>query len=198
VPRRIDPHARGAVVAEAVRSLVRAGGIEAVTVRAVADAADIATSSLRLHYRDKAFLMRCMVWHCVEHFVRETWRFRSGDDPVADVVDLLTTQLPDSDEDRDQALLWLAFVERARWCDDDAREALRQQRANWAETCESAVRHLGVPASAQPVEGQRLALLLEALLGRICDGIDPLDLPAAVALLRQHVHLVRWVVDRSG
>ena len=160
-------------------------------MRAVADRAGIALSSLRHGYRDKAFLLRCVVWDCVEYLARLRSGFRLGDEPVVNVVELLTTQLPAEQEDRDQVLLWLSFVERARWCDDDTRVALRRQRESWIATCEAAVEHLGVPAAAQRIEGERLALLLEALLGRICDGVTPIDRPAAVALLRHHVEQLR-------
>ncbi len=105
--------------------------------------------------------------------------------------------MDDDPEDRDQTLLWLALVERARWCDDDTRQALQRQREDWRTMGRSAADHLGVPERAQQLEGDRLALLVEALLARVCDGADPLDRDAAMALLRHHVHQVRWVVTTA-
>jgi AcrR family transcriptional regulator len=89
-------------------------GVEAVTVRAVAARAGIAPSSLRHQYRDKDFLLRCVIHECTERFNRATYTFRPSGDPVRDVVDLLATQLPRDEDELANALMWLALVDRSR------------------------------------------------------------------------------------
>lgn len=186
MPRRIDPYARGQQVYHAVRELVRDGGIEAVTVRAVAARAELACSSLRQQYRDKDFLLRCVIHECTQRFSRATYPFRPTGQPVDDVVGLLATQLPRDEDERADGLLWLALVERARATEDDTRDAIRDQRDAWLGMARNAVRHLGVHAAAEEIEAQRLALLVEAALAAACDPVQELDRDRAIEMLRLH------------
>ncbi|WP_183099861.1 hypothetical protein [Nocardioides pelophilus] len=78
------------------------------------------------------------------------------------MVGLLATQLPRDEDERANARLWLALVERARSTEDDIRDAIGDQRNAWLGMARSAVRHLGVPAAAEEIEAQRLALLVVA------------------------------------
>lgn len=57
----------------------------------------------------------------------------------------------------------LALTEHARWCDDDVREAVRRQHAEWLELCRSSARQLGVPAGAVEPEAVRLTVLMAGL-----------------------------------
>jgi len=168
VPKRIDPYWRGQQVYAATRALMREGGIEAVTVRAVAARAGIAPSSLRHQYRDKDFLLRCVIHECTERFNRATYTFRLAGDPVRDVVDLLATQLPRDEDERANALMWLAMAGNA-------------------------VRHLGVPAGAQEIEARRLALVLEAALAAVCDPVHEVARSRAIEILRLHARQLRWL-----
>lgn len=201
MPRRIDPHARGQQVYEAVRDLVREGGIEAVSVRAVAAQAALASSSLRQQYRDKDFLLRCIVHEVTDRLNRATYSFRPGGEPVQDVVDLLSTQLARHDEARADGRVWLALVERSRAIDDDTRLAIREQRDDWLTMSTQAVRHLGVAQDAQDLDARRLALLLEALVGAVCDPTYDLDREGAVEVLERHareLHRTSTLVPNAG
>lgn len=195
MPRRIDPYARGQQVYHAVRDLVRDGGIEAVTLRAVAARAELACSSLRQQYRDKDFLLRCVIHECTARFNRAAYPFRPTGQPVDDVVGLLATQLPRDEDELANALLWLALAERARATKDDTRDAIRGQRNEWLGTARNAVRHLGVPAEAEEVEAQRLALTLEAALTAVCDPIQQLERDGALAMIRLHAHQLQWLAS---
>ena len=183
-PRRIDPYARGQQVYEAVRGLIRDGGIEAVTIRAVAARADLASSSLRQQYRDKDFLLRCVIHECTVRLSRATYRFSlvgyraRRRRPVH--------RLPRSDDERENGRLWLALAERSRSADDDTRGVIRAQRDDWTAMARNALRHLGAPPSVHDIEATRLALLLEACLAAVCDPTQPLDHDGALNILRLH------------
>jgi len=194
----VDPYTRGQQVYAATRALIREGGIEAVTVRAVAARAGIASSSLRNQYRDKDFLLRCVIHECTERFNRATYTFRPSGEPVKDVIDLFATQLPRDEDERANALLWLALVERARTTDDDTRDAIRTQRNEWLAIAGNAVRHLGVPVGAQEIEAQRLALIVEAALAAVCDPVQAVDRSRAIELLRLHAHHLLWLAHATG
>lgn len=187
MPKRIDYYARGQQVYDVVRDLVTEGGLEAVTMRAVAARASLALSSLRQGYRDKDFLFRCIVHECVERFTRATFGFRPSGDPVPDVLDLLATQLPRSDDQVANARLLLALVERARATDDDIRVAIGELRGRWLDLAGGSVRHLGLPEGAHDLEALRLALLLESLINATCDPNLAVDGERAVDLLGHHV-----------
>jgi len=197
MPRRIDPYARGQQVYHAVRDLVRDGGIEAVTVRAVAARAELACSSLRAQYRDKDFLLRCVIHECTERFNRATYGFHPTGRPIDDVVDLLATQLPRDEDEHANALLWLALVERARATEDDTRDAIRAQRDEWLGMARNGVRHLGVPAGAVEIEAERLALCVEALLAAVCDPGQAVDRPRSIEMLRLHAHQLGWLASAT-
>jgi AcrR family transcriptional regulator len=186
VPKRIDPYARGEEVYVVVRELIREGGIEAVSVRAVAARAGLATSSLRHSHRDKDFLLRCMVHEVTYRFLRATYGVRATGEAVTDVVAYLSSQLPLDDDGHADGLVWLALVERARAVDDDVRKAIREQRDGWLGMSKQSVERLGVPEEAQDVEARRLALLLEAMIASICDPTESLDRAEAIELLELH------------
>jgi AcrR family transcriptional regulator len=197
VPKRIDPYARSEEVYLAVRDLVTGGGIEAVSVRAVAARAGLATSSLRHSHRDKDFLLRCMVHEVTYRFSRATFAVRATGDAVTDVVDYLSSQLPLDDDGQADGLVWLALVERARAVDDDVRKAIREQRDGWLEMSKLSVERLGVPDEAQYVEARRLALLLEAMIASICDPTESLDRTEAIELLELHARLLHQTANTA-
>jgi len=62
MPKQTDPYTRGQQVYAATRALIAEGGIEAVTVRAVAARTGIASSSLRNQYRDKDERANALLW----------------------------------------------------------------------------------------------------------------------------------------
>ena len=198
MPKRIDPYARGQVVYAAFRELVREGGIEAVSLRAVAARASLAVSSLRHGYRDREFLLRCMVHDSTAWFFRATLGFRLSDDPVRDVIDLLSTQVPEHDDGVGDALTWLAFVARARTTDDDTRRAIAEVRSVWLELCTDCTRLLGVPEDERPLEGQRLALVVESLITAVCDPGMPVDRDGALAMLERHVRSLHESAHRGA
>lgn len=117
--------------------------------------------------------------------------FRPTGSPVQDAVDLLATQLPRDEESQANALMLLALIERARSTDDDTRRAIRELRDGWRAMAGHVVRHLGVPETAQEVEAERLALLLEASLAAVCDPTHCTDRPRAIEILQQHVTKLR-------
>jgi AcrR family transcriptional regulator len=198
MPKRIDPHARGVQVYLAVRDLVRDGGIEAVTIRRVAAQAELATSSLRQGYRDKDFLLRCIVHEVTHRFSRATYNIRPIGDPIQDVVDWLGSQIARDDEGRADGLVWLALVERARAVDDDIRDAISAQRSEWLAMSSQSVEHLRVAADARELEALRLAVLLEALIAAVCDPNQRLDRAQATDLLRLHARRLHEAAPSSA
>lgn len=188
MPRRIDPYARGQQVAAAVRSLVLEGGIEAVTIRAVAERSGLATSSLRAGYRDKAFLLQCVIWSCTDQIARAAVRRprATGDVPV-DLVELLATQLPADEEDLANDVLFEALRDRARWAGEDVRRARDDQLTFWYRITTDGVRALKVPPDGVELEATRLLALLLGLRSLLCDVTTPLTHDRAVEVLRRHV-----------
>lgn len=118
MPKKVDHHTRRATIAESVWWLTAHGGIEAVTMRHVANHARMSLGQLQHYFASKEKLLDFAYELLTE---RVTGRVSTREDPVTDedpeprevVRDALIEMLPVDDERTGDAHVWIAFLSRA-------------------------------------------------------------------------------------
>ncbi|MEV6669178.1 TetR family transcriptional regulator C-terminal domain-containing protein [Streptomyces sp. NPDC051162] len=121
MPKIVDPGARRRAVAAAVLRVVGRDGLEAASLRNVADEAGLAVGSVRHYFSDHdelvIFAMGELVGR-IEHRLRARADLVLATAPGSDLrtraEELLAELLPLDDERRVEAELWIAFTTAAR------------------------------------------------------------------------------------
>ncbi|MEU5419093.1 TetR/AcrR family transcriptional regulator [Streptomyces sp. NPDC001407] len=121
MPKIVDPGARRRAVAAAVLRVVGRDGLEAASLRNVADEAGLAIGSVRHYFSDHDELVIFAMGELVDR-IEHRLRARAdlvlatapGGDLRARAEELLAELLPLDGERRQEAELWLAFTTAAR------------------------------------------------------------------------------------
>src|SRR5215471_17376888 len=145
MPRVVDAQVRRTEIADAVLQVLGREGVEAVTMRGVANELGC-TTGLLTHWVDgRAALIRLALAAIVQ---RQTDRAIAclGDD-VESVVRALEQFLPLDDERRDEAKIWLGFWALAVH-DPTLRAEHRARYRDFRETCTRFLLDNGAPADA--------------------------------------------------
>ncbi|GGX97427.1 TetR/AcrR family transcriptional regulator [Streptomyces hiroshimensis] len=121
MPKIVDPGARRRAVAEAVLRVVSRSGLEAASLRNVAEEAGLAIGSVRHYFSDHDEMM---IFAMGELTGRIETRVRAHADRILDPAhaaerrslaeDLLAEFLPLDRERHEEAVLWIAFATAAR------------------------------------------------------------------------------------
>jgi AcrR family transcriptional regulator len=209
VPKVVDARQRREAVADAVLEVVLDAGLEAVTLRNVADRAGLAIGSVR-HYFDGH--QELIIFAVRELDRRITERLRAHGDQIMESLataggraerrrlaeELLAEFLPLDEARRREAVLRHTFLAAAR-----TRPALRPHATALRATMAAVVRLLlegataagGVPADLDlDLEQQRLGALLDGLSGQAALSGEP-DPAQQRAVLRHH--LATLTTDRA-
>lgn len=115
MPKIVDHDHRRAELAAAVWRVIARDGVEAASVRQVAEEAGLSPGSLRHFFTTHAQLMRFameLVGQRLEERLVET-RARPGLTPVERVTLMVEQMLPLDDERRLECRVWLGFVTRS-------------------------------------------------------------------------------------
>lgn len=170
VPRLIDPIARGETIAQAASRVIVAGGLPALTLRAVAAEARISPASLVHQFTDRARLMSTL---CVLR----------GTDRLFDISRRTLSEgalafIPTNDTVLDDRV-WLAWCELGR-SDAAIGEIVAEIRRDERDMLDAVLgRSLDEPGL------DALMAAIDGLVGAVCLGNEPLPLERArVALGR--------------
>lgn len=189
MPKLVDHEARRHKVATAVMEIVSSGGLEAVTVRAVAARTGMSTTTVTHYFVDKDDLMRL-----VFRLVIERVRARVADAPAGERARALLLQaLPLDAERRAEVRVWFSLLGLAL-----ARPALaalqRGAYAAWRRELAGALDDEGVRGEIDTMEAAgELIALVDGL--SVQAAFDPHALPARrmVALVDEHLGAVRAI-----
>ena len=168
VPRLIDPVSRGDTIAEAAWRVIVAGGIPALTLRAVAAEARISPASLVHQFTDRARLMTTL---CVRH----------GHDRL-DTISRRTLAegafafLPTGDTVSDERV-WLAWCELGR-SDPPIGEAVAAVRREERDMLDVVLRR-----SLDEPGLDALRAVIDGLVVAMCSGDEPVSSERAKAAL---------------
>lgn len=207
MPKIVDPERRRADVVDALFRVVRRAGLEGASLRNVADEAGLAIGSVR-HYFDShdallAFALDAMVERVSDRLLArvavvlpEIEEGRVVGDAARDATaDMLGELLPLDDERRDEAAVWLAFVDAAR-----TRPALRERSAAATAATAGLVRRVLAGADRRgglragldlDLEEQRLSALIDGLTLRSVLHPELLTADTARRALRAHLDSLR-------
>ncbi|MBT2385506.1 TetR/AcrR family transcriptional regulator [Streptomyces sp. ISL-11] len=174
MPKIVDPRARRRAVAEAVLRVVSRDGLEAASLRNVADEAGLAIGSIRHYFSDHdelvIFAMEELVRR-IDHRVRAHIDYLLAPGPDGDLraraEELLTEFLPLDEARHEEAVLWTAFATAAR-----VRPGLRPLAVHLQENQLALMERVlrggqqagGLRADLDPdTESRRLSALVEGL-----------------------------------
>jgi AcrR family transcriptional regulator len=193
MPKQVDHEERRRELAAAVRRVVGAGGLESLTVRAIAKEAGWSTGVLTHYFENRADLLLAAFRYVYQNaWDRIQGRLDEHDDPVEGVIAALGEAVPLTGTLRTDTTVWFAFVGLAVG-DPDLREVGRTGYDRWTAHFGEAIR-AAHPGAITEAEGRRIARRLTALV----DGLtvqalfDSKALPAKV--LQQEIRLA---VDRE-
>ncbi len=207
MPKIVDPERRRADVVDALFRVVRRAGLAGASLRNVADEAGLAVGSVR-HYFDShdallAFALDAMVERVSDRLLArvavvlpEIEAGRVVGDAARDATaDMLGELLPLDDDRRDEAAVWLAFVDAAR-----TRPALRERSAAATAATAALVRRVLAGADRRgglragldlDLEEQRLSALIDGLTLRSVLHPELLAADTARRALRAHLDSLR-------
>jgi AcrR family transcriptional regulator len=199
VPKIVDPEQRRAAIADAVLAVVAAGGLEAASLRNVADQAGLAIGSVRHYFGGHDELIIFALGELNRRIGERVWAHAERI-AVSDRADrrrlseeLLAEWLPVDETRRRESVLRYTFAVAAR-----TRASLKDQAASLRETMAQIVRR--VLSEARAAGGLAPGLDVEIEVARLCALLDGLSLqgvtgPADPGLLRA---VLRRHLDEIG
>jgi AcrR family transcriptional regulator len=200
MPKHVDHDERRRELARAVHRVAGEGGLDALTVRAIAKEAGYSTGVLAHYFANRAELMLAAVREVYDGaMTRAQSRVRPDgeDDAVSALLLALFEALPLDEERRSDTRVWFAFLGLAAGNPDLRREAADRYRT-WRKFLQEAV-VLAHPEPVSEAEARRIAHHLAALVAGL--GVqalfDPDGLPpdALRAELRRAVAVELGVLD---
>lgn len=180
MPKRVDQAERRTHIVEALLTIAGQRGIDAVSLREVAQEAGVSMGAVQHYFASKDEMLAYALEHWLTLSVHQRFSQRIRDragaaqgppDPAQVLRALAAEYLPHDEQSRADVRVALAFIERAAAQPDLAR-AMRRAFAGFKETLEALL------AAADPdldanAEGLALAALLEGLRYAVLLGALP-------------------------
>lgn len=193
MPKQVDHESRRRELTGAVCRVVGNGGLESLTVRAIAKESGWSTGVLAHYFESRADLLLAAFQDVYENaMARIQARVSEHEDPVDGVIAALGEAVPVTDTLRTDTTVWFAFVGLAVG-DPELRQAAQEGYDRWTKYFGEVIR-AAHPGNVSQAEAERTARRLTALV----DGLtvqalfDPEALPRAV--LEEEIRLA---VDRE-
>ncbi|GAB2715537.1 TetR/AcrR family transcriptional regulator [Nocardia thraciensis] len=204
MPKVVDPEQRRRLVADAVFRVVRRGGIEAASLRNIAEEAGLAIGSVR-HYFDGhdellVFAIREMVDRLTGRVLAHAealGQLASGEERVRRTETLLAEFLPLDEQRFGEAVVWLEFATAAR-----TRPHLQPHSQRLHHSIRALIGTILARAEASgrlrpgldlAIETERLRAVLDGLA--IAGVLNPEAIPPTVASTVLHTHLMSLLAD---
>jgi len=193
MPRYVDETARRRLIAEATMRLVAADGLQAASVRRIADEAGLSMGSLRHYFRSQDELIVYTM-----RLIRDRVRDRiqkldlPPDDPVAAATTLLSELIPLDRDRMAEFEVWLALSGRSL-VNPALAEVREQSDTDIRRLCERVVRWFCGDAEDERIrlETERLYALVDGLALHRAMQPDATTTEAVVATLRRHLEALR-------
>lgn len=113
MPRRVDHEQRRREIVYAVWAVIAEHGIEAVTMRAVADEAEVSVGRIQYYFSSKEDLVRASCQAMVEGADRRYGERTEDIDPLSALRELVTHVIPAADVFRVGTAVWYSFVAKS-------------------------------------------------------------------------------------
>lgn len=180
MPRIVDHEERRRDLARAVWALMREEGLEAVTIRAVADRSGWSSGAVRHYLPSREAILTFAAEELRSEFARHLRARKLTGEPLADLRSLMLAVLPLTDNTKSMMEIWLTFVGAAVSGKTSAERAIVYGDLN-----DFLVDALGavcsVPQHAVPTLALEAHALLDGLAGhRLLDQIDDRDAEVAI------------------
>jgi len=189
VPKLVDHERRRRELGQAVWSVIRRDGVEAASVRKVAQEAGWSAGALRHYFSTQSELLTFAMQMVVERIEARVAALEPPADPRGAVEQRLHELLPLDRERRAENEVWLAFAARAL-VDPELRARHEEVDEELRRACLGALQALGSAGRLRP--GLDLELEAERLHGLL----DGLALHTAMRPDRMSPQLIRSVLAR--
>ncbi len=193
MPKQVDHESRRRELTGAVRRVVGSGGLESLTVRAIAKESGWSTGVLAHYFESRADLLLAAFQDVYESaMARIQTRIGEHDDGVDGIMAALGEAVPVTESLRTDTTVWFAFVGLAVG-DPELRKAAQEGYDRWTKYFGEVIR-AAHPGNVSQAEAEQIARRLTALV----DGLtvqalfDPEALPRT-ALEEE----IRIAVDRE-
>ncbi|MCC3768441.1 TetR/AcrR family transcriptional regulator [Streptomyces sp. UNOC14_S4] len=201
MPKIVDPSARRRAVAEAVLRIVSRSGLEAASLRNVADEAGLAVGSVRHYFTDHDEMVIFAMGELADRVERRVRARAEGifaagpGEHRARTEELLTELLPVDDARYEESTLWIAFITAAR-----TRPGLRPRAVEAQANMLVLLRRVlcgaqeagGLPAGLDvELESVRLAALLDGLTLQAVLEPERVGADVLLGVLRRHLDSLR-------
>ncbi|WP_425309023.1 TetR family transcriptional regulator C-terminal domain-containing protein [Ammonicoccus fulvus] len=176
MPRVVDHTGRHGAIAQAVWALIARGGIETVTLRAVAAEAGMSLGQVQHYVDNKADLIRRACAAMIERAEATYRRDAPEADPLGSVRTILVHPFARTASAQAGVRVWLGFIAKSV---DDAgiAELINEAKAG----TEDEIARLLEAASADPSLARTLVALSDGLAERTLTGaITPLEAESAI------------------
>jgi AcrR family transcriptional regulator len=189
MPKLVNHEERRHELGQAVWRVIRRDGIEAASVRKVADEAGWSAGALRHYFSTQSELLSFAIQMVVERIEARVGALKPPADPRRAVEERLHQLLPLDEERRAENEVWLAFSGRAL-VDPRLRARYEQVDEELRVACRRALEELRSGGRLRP----SLDLRLEA--ARLHGLLDGLAFQAAMRADRMSPRLIRSVLGR--
>jgi TetR/AcrR family transcriptional regulator, transcriptional repressor of bet genes len=188
MPRQVDHDERRRQIVEALLRIAGTHGLDAVSLREVAQEAGISMGAVQYYFATKDEMLAYALRHWLDLSVHKGFSARVGarlaggtTTPAAVLSALAAEYLPYDDASRFDARIGIAFLARAA-VNADLAQDLRPAFTGFVATLRAVLADAGV---GRPSEAQRLAALLDGLRQPVLLGT--LDRDEALTLVRRHL-----------
>jgi AcrR family transcriptional regulator len=198
MPKRVDPAERRAHIVEALLTIAGQRGIDAVSLREVAQEAGVSMGAVQHYFASKDEMLSYALEHWLTLSVHQRFSQRIRDraglagvsgpaagpaDPVPVLLAMAAEFLPHDEETRADVRVALAFIERAAAQPELAR-SMRGAFTGFKEALQALLAAIDPDLDAS-AEGLRLAALLEGLRYAVLLGALPHR--SAMAAVTRHL-----------
>ncbi|HEV6954389.1 TetR/AcrR family transcriptional regulator [Promicromonospora citrea] len=187
MPRIVDHAERRAQIVMALWMVIAERGIEGVSLRTVAAAADVSMGRIQHYFGTKEALVLAGCTALIDS-AYEGYLGTTDDPPRERLLHVVSQQIPRDDGQRAAVSVWYAYV--ARSINDDAvRQVLAEARRGAEEECARLVREAsGVDGAVALQRARRLLALADGLTLRALVG--DLGATEAVAMLETELDTI--------
>ncbi len=125
MPKKVNHEEKRRSLAEATWRIICKEGLEAVSVRRVANEANMSLGALRYYFENQSELIRFSINMISEHIHERFAKIRFEEDPLKHIVTVVSQFMPIDEERRIEGEVWLSFISRAIH-DHDIQELRKQ------------------------------------------------------------------------
>ncbi|MCR8641645.1 TetR family transcriptional regulator C-terminal domain-containing protein [Paenibacillus sp. N1-5-1-14] len=195
MPKIVDHDARRELLAEAAWRIIRQNGLEAVSVRSVADEAGMSLGALRHYFTTQSELLEFSMRLVADRITERIGKLAINHNPIVEIENAILQLVPIDVERLAESEVWLAFVGKA--LTDPTLKSLNQEMyqglSEFSQIVIRVYRQLDVLRLHldERLEARRLHALLDGLLVHGVTNPDNCTPDEITQIVKYHLSSIR-------